>query len=553
MSEAISIEVNIEQIIRDRKRCHDNHEKELEFYCNCLLKMVRAYNKIEQTELLYYISRIMKHVFPLVCRYFHDRIERYFGDSDYFEKQEILKDTEESIVEFSDVFHTIINSTNSADRILFQTAPLNVGMRYAAPKLCVYYTSALNYLSGVLEKDSGQSGNYGFCVYPTLNSHAAAVLLFSSRKEKGKVGIIRLPQKDIADIDHLKIYFLHELFHIVPGNLRYRKRRAGLFANILLYDIYDSIFSSCDQRDIEKIGDKLQEYMFSDLISEFEKTIVGHEEDDRLFYSKEIMENFASQIIAWMQNMQKISKSEFLSYIIDKRDIDFLEFNSYSQSIKNVFDEMKRNIGVILSDSRIKLICEFFMDLFREVYSDLLTITTLELLPEEYFSTFYSNFDGIEKKVIAENISFKLRVILVTKTLSNCYDKEKNSSQFLEKWAAWPEIEGCGNKYVDSIKSFDEELSKVENDSEDSQNSDPPEPENRKNKAAIVNVNDKMMEAYIDYFQKCCVGYLEFMKRHEKEFDTFRQKYFFVSNISYENKIKNIISSVWEENVNGNN
>lgn len=58
-----------------------------------------------------------------------------------------------------------------------------------------------------------------------------------------------------------------------------------------------------------------------------------------------------------------------------------MEFNSYSQSIKSVYDEMKRNIGLILSDSRIKLICEFFMNVFREVYSDLLTIITLEPLP----------------------------------------------------------------------------------------------------------------------------------------------------------------------------
>ena len=118
--------------------CHIRKEPVLEYYCDCMLKIRRAYYKAEQTDLLFYIKQIMSAAFPLVVKYFVLCVEEYHKETDFCQRARILRDIEESVVKFDEMFDSIIHATNSVDRILFQTAPIATATHIAAPKLCAY-------------------------------------------------------------------------------------------------------------------------------------------------------------------------------------------------------------------------------------------------------------------------------------------------------------------------------------------------------------------------------------------------------------------------------
>ena len=272
---------NYETLFKIWERCIRLEFENLKFYCECMLKLSRTFFKIEQTEMLSYIKRIMSPAFPLMVNYFVNRADAYISSKLEKERVEILEDIERSIVRFWDVHESIIQSSNGADRILMQTAPIDSGVHYAVPKLCAYYSELLNTFANLLNEES--KNHYAFCVYPTLNSQAEAELLFATMKQRGKVGVIRVPGKDIANVEYITALLFHEFFHIIPGGLRLRKKRALFFLNILLYDI-DALLIGDLKFEDDKSKEKLREYLFGKLCGTILEELRKHEKGDRLFY-----------------------------------------------------------------------------------------------------------------------------------------------------------------------------------------------------------------------------------------------------------------------------
>ncbi|WP_373217277.1 hypothetical protein [Ruminococcus sp. 5_1_39BFAA] len=84
-----------------RTKCDSCAEETLKFYCNCLMKMHRACYKIEETEMLSYVRQIVSPAFPLVIRYFVDRVKACIDETVPEDTKGIIRqDVEESVVEF---------------------------------------------------------------------------------------------------------------------------------------------------------------------------------------------------------------------------------------------------------------------------------------------------------------------------------------------------------------------------------------------------------------------------------------------------------------------
>ncbi len=538
----MDIIIETQKIMEDRDKCSREQEKGLEFYCDCLLKMIRTYNKVLQSDMLYYIKLIMERVFPLAVEYFHDRIECFFGADQFGERQEILNDIEESIVEFSEVFHTIINATNAADKMLFQMAPIKTEIQYVSPKLCAFYTVSLNELANILEKEGEKK--YGFCVYPTLNSHAAAVILFPTRQENGKVGIIRVPGKDIAKICYLQVYLTHELFHILPDSkLRLRKTRALKYLQILLYDMLERLFrqSAClvDQSEIDQIF----HYFFARMIKSVMTELEQRDDCDRFFYSSQIMEMCANEILRALWSILQTNVEDVLEKVIYRAAVcnDYKEFNAHTKKIEELVVKIKSAAADIFVNGGVESACVFYMDIFREVYSDIMTIITMRLYPDSYFQIFFDNLVGKEKTEVASSIAVKLRVALVKKTLA-----DQNASDEKDLWKEWKEWNITSTdqqlmNFVTDIKEFCE----VYFESEESESKQVGSKIDRIVREEVY-VNSDILSCYQEYFGDCCQRYIEFMTQHRDKIDSFRKKFVAHTQKEYADMADAITIELWD-------
>lgn len=367
-------------------------EPVIEYYADCLLKLTKAYNKIEETEMLHYVKRIVAPSFQLVIKYFSNCVDEYLDTKEPEEKMLLLNDIQSSVESYLEVWETIIQSTNTADRILIQSVPVGP-IRQIPVKICAYFSDFLNALTDLFKEDKEYS--YAFLVYPSFGKRPESRLLFSTAQENGKVGIIRIPEKDIWNVTYVRMLICHEVFHIIPRGLRDRLDRAKVLEKIITTDLKKRMW-----HDIENLPEKkkfeekqkkgIEEFYFKEISCDVHtKFIKGKDKNDRSFYSTEILQSYSDYYIDYLLNKLEISTNELWNNIYGSEQ-PISKFNVYQQRMEDLEStrmQMSRSILQLLAHSRLPEICSFYMDIFREVFSDLTFILSIQISAEEYFTS----------------------------------------------------------------------------------------------------------------------------------------------------------------------
>lgn len=513
-------------LVKLQSKCVKEENDTLKYYCDCMLKLWRIFYKISETGMLSYIDRIMSPVFPLMVQFFDDRVNAYYNSTTEKERVDIGEDIERSIVTFWEVQETIIQSSNGADRILFQSAPLDSGLHYVAPKLCAFYSEVLNSLSRLFMKKN-EENRYAFCVYPSLSSQAEAERLFTTMKKKGKVGIIRVPGRDIANISYIMVLLFHEFFHTIPGSdLRLRKKRARNFLNILLYDLMAMI-----ERDTEiKSEDKetYRKYLFGVPKEEIQNKIHDTGENDRFFYSNNIMGCCANSINKYLFNESSSVLAEISEkiYLPDNGD-SFCEYKQKRDEIKKINNRLNNNIMKICSSLAVQKKCRFIMGVFREAYADLLCVLMLKLTPEQYFDTFRYGQNISDRN--HRGIGLYLRAFCVKEVMS-APDAEYSiwRDEIFEPWREWSnkmetsETRNRG-KLVDEVFYLTQIYKSGVSFNVDEQE----EWENAQidNSGTEILINKIILERYLEYFKLCCNDFEKHICQKKNEVDSFEDQY----------------------------
>lgn len=523
--------MDLEKIKKIRENCQKRDEPILEYYCNCMLKMRRTYHKTEQTELLFYIRKIMKAAFPLVITYFGNIIENYHKETDSKKRAELLREIEDSVVEFDGMFDSIIHATNNVDRILFQTAPIATLTHCTAPKLCAYYSEMLNQLATLLS----ETDKYGFCVYPTLNSSANAMILFSSVEETGKVVIIRVPARSIADIEQMQVYLLHELFHVIPGeDLRCRKKRADLFIHQILYDIKESIFYDCDfsflapsscktdksngQTDRDhKIKDKVMSFYFQNIKDKIQNDI--NKDGPRAYYSARVKNTCMKVFYDSFFDIFKNKNMGLFEILLEEYTGEFHNYKEYAVIYKKI-EEMCRRIEANLNEyvvsNKLSRSCEFYMCVFRETFADLMMLTTLGLEREKYLDALKST----DQAKIYEELFTVIRYYLVQRAMKELHNGSSDNT--------W--------KIPDEWETYISELAKK--DTQDSQVAEKIQQLADGNQwKGETNINQIILDYYVGYLKECVLHYRKKVENFEVQYENFVKKFLY-------NKEENMIQKV---------
>lgn len=524
------------------KRCKLYNEDSLLYYCTCIMKMHRAYYKLQTSHMISYVRQIMSPAFQLLIKYFADRAAEYFDTDSESIRMRIFDDIECSVPCFYDAFEAVIRSTNGADRMLFQSAPVDIGIQNAAPKLCAYYSDFLNCLAKTFKSTS--IDEYAFCVYPTISTRPKATLLFTTMHRKGKIGVISIPGKDIADVQYIRTVLSHEFYHVMPGELRFRRERAGNFLRIMVYDFSYRILEEINIPETCNI-ETLEKLLLNDAVESIKKEMKWKSDGDRIFYSEKIKGIICNSFLQSSQKFQCIDINELYTVCYNNTDsADYEQYVDRIQKLNRLKTRIVDNAYLIVSRKELEYQADFYMDIFREVFADLLMIITLRLPPDDYLNAFhYVSFQGASER---SSVTIYLRIHLVLECMTETvFPQMERQSVFLNTWKKWREVlyqRKDSGEFIKEIVLFEERLeSSYVRSMEAGERTD-----SRGDVITPVLPNVAIIDQYLKYFAKCRDVFLQFEAEKQVIFDNFRNKFMIAHDYSDYKIWNNIGERYWE-------
>ncbi len=422
---------NIKDII---DRCEAAGEEKLLMYCKCMSQMYSICKKIEEFGMLSYEKEMMYLAYDEAIEHFIEQINMALElKGEFTKKTKIVEDIERSVGILDHVFQTVIHSTNKADGILFQTAVLSAGVgHYQDAKLCAYYACFLNKLSEVYDNSSNEK--YTFCVYPSLCSIPETSILFSERKERGRVSVVKMPEYGTEDVTKIRCRLAHELYHVLPDELRDRENRARAFVQIMLYEMKSKLIEKYfleNKGEREKLDEKILDIIEKHIFDKCMEEISTNFRDDNNYYAhhvKEIVEEkINNMLINFDERTLKIKIMEEIS------DIELIHEYEKFKEIENVISSLLNHCSVesknILCRGEVIRLSKFYMKLFSEVFSDIMMVLTLGISETQYDRTFIEVANKSEDNIRVNRPLLYYRKQLTANAISKCYDKS-----LVEKW-----------------------------------------------------------------------------------------------------------------------
>lgn len=518
-----------------KEKCRTK-EPIIEYYADCLLKLTKAYNKIEKTEMLHYVKQIVDPSFQLVIIYFSNCVDKYLDTEEPEEKMFLLNDIQLSVESYLEVWETIIQSTNTADRILIQSVPVGP-IRQIPVKICAYFTNFLEALTKLFIENEQDS--YAFLVYPSFGKRPEARLLFSTVKENGKVGIIRVPEKDIWNITYLRMLICHEVFHIIPRDLRDRFERSKSLEKIITTDLKKRMWHDIEAglSGKEKLEEKqkkgFEEVYFGEISCDiYTKLINRKDKNDRSFYSTEILQYYSDHYISHFLKKLEISTNELWNSIYGSEQpiSTFDEYQQRMEALESIRMQMSRSILQLLAHSRLPAICSFYMDVFREVFSDLTSILSNQISAEEYFTSFrYTPLQDDDFQLVPD---LYLRAGLVLRIMTE--NDSLCSEGVFENWREWKKhledkLEGNGVSFQEQVIIFLSIL--LENDSYEN---------------TCIMIFKSVWRYFESHFRIYRDRYLNFEAERKESFRKFRERYSSFLGVTNFQLLQKISEQKWE-------
>ena len=506
-------------------------------YCvNCVNKMMFLYEKIEKTEFLSYVLYMLKPAFPLFVKYFANRFWAFVNPvlplsrDQYTEKEDILEDIDQSVTRFASAMEDIIQSTNAADRMVVQTAPVSSDLLSFSPKICAYYSMMLNSLAEILQDD--KEIKYAFCVYPSLKYRSEARVLCSTMEESGKTSLIQVPCSSLLNVEYLRIVLLHEMFHVITfKNMRKRKERAVSYLHILLYAIRDELSSELPAG-VAIRGERFDELIFRQIKEDVEKQFYETGENDRRFYGKKIQQFYADAFIKQLVTLPELSREKIYDTLFAGRNTQYDEYIEKMDTCEAIRVSLGKRALQLMAHNSVEEICEFYMMIFRETLSDISGVWVLKLDPDKWIRSF-RHTPNTQNEYLWEPVIY-LRICLVCATLMT--EKENTNSRlddkFYNRWEEWGKkamdmaegkaresdgfIEGIG-RYLEVLFGKKREI--VIN----AQHTDA-QPQSQRRTYVLKNRN--ILRIYLPYFRSYWKNLLDYERRDGSRMREFDERYF---------------------------
>lgn len=406
--------------------------RSIESFIISVIKLLNGMNQIMNGDFHRYEQQILGRPIELFCRHFKEQMMIALQCGDIRERDAVVTDIEEAVMQVSQVYKNVVDSTSNTDRRMFMSLSVDTSLYELSPKLCSLYAAMLDKVVRIYSKIEDEPGEYAFLIHPTLEDNIKAKALFKKRTVPGKVVVVYIPVNMLDRIDVVSAIVFHEAFHSVSRWPRRRDLRCEALLKSALRAIRDRLFEDAGFKE-----DKLMDGLLEEMEEEFLRECRGWDEGARQLYGDEVAEKIGTHLNTKLIHMQNyLIHGQFeLNYMRENGDGFAKRVEEYKTGcMKNKY--FQEQVRKIMAENLVDRQLDADMWVLREAYADLACIMTVRLEPEIYDKAFECSvqFDSYD----FDDQDRDRRLYLVYDTVATCMSnlKDEGDQLFAERWSA---------------------------------------------------------------------------------------------------------------------
>jgi len=436
-----------------KKICNDQDNVLFYNSCACYKSIWQILNSIEKFETKIFPDYIYISIFAPLTMLIEKIAKK--GDMNFEDKSRIVfTENIDEIYLFLAAINQMSQNLIRAERQFMQLPELNANCYNIPIKLHSFYAAFVDDVKNYLNRNFGTGKRYEFTLYPGMNEQLNVTRVFYSSQDSKRLFLMKIPEKQVFDLNHLMICLCHEVGHFVGSNLRQRERRYETIKRAISRMICLHIYTN----------DKLKKFITEDglnyLLDHTYKYInkyIDMQRDNATQISK-----YACDTVLHSENLKPIIMQGVNFFIIDcienpdeKFDFIFVRYiekysvNGPNPSIKKIEKEKKEYDDSICSyfftiQSNINsgkaaitvhnMITQLFT-LTKECFADLISILVLDLEFKDYCrSIFKSLFEYDIKEIVSSDLV--IRIALVAVTMSVELEDQNDEICYKNRWNA---------------------------------------------------------------------------------------------------------------------
>lgn len=410
-------------------------EQALSSYIISVIRLLNGMVQIMDGGFHRYERIVLGNAIRLFCEHFRQQVQCAIDCvDDVGEKNEIILDIENAVLQIAQVYKNIVDSTANADKRMFMSLAVDTSLYEFSPKLCGLYACMLEWLVRLYDASGTGQQEYAFLIHPTLESNIKAKVLFKKRENSGKVVVVYIPVNILDRTDLVPVIALHEAFHVLTKKERERKHRAKLMLKLALSGIEDCLFRNIilcmnDRSLDQRRKSEFMEIWFGEIKNDFMQECNALDGTDRFWYSENLLPDITKKLLKGLQ--------QAIEYLEQKKFIDLYmcEGGGFKKCVEEYHIMCEQSLrllqnlhGMIIGDTLYQML-DRYMHILREAYADVACIITAHLEPESYDLAFDRSIQFKIQKRNFKDVDREMRRMLVYDTVI-CYADE----DFNKRW-----------------------------------------------------------------------------------------------------------------------
>lgn len=416
----------IKKNIVDLKKLYEKSagEQALSSYIISVIRLLNGMVQIANGGFHRYERIILGKAIKSFCEHFQEQVQCALDCvDDVREKNEIILDIEDAVMQIAQVYKNVIDSTANADKRMFMSLAVDTSLYEFSPKLCGLYAHVLEQLVILMDVSGTGQPDYAFLIHPTLESNIKAKVLFKKRENSGKVVVVYIPVNILDQTDLIPVIALHEAFHVLTKRERERKYRARLLMRVMLLGMEDYLFGDVILCEDDKSLDRrrksqLMEIWFGKIRDDFMRECNELNEDNRCWYGEKLLQSVTRKLIEGLRcAIEFLEQSKFIELYIGETGNGFKKCVEEYQNMSEKSMYILRNMHkVIIGDTLYKML-DRYIHILQEAYADVACIVIAQLKPELYDMAFECSVQFKTQKKYFKDEDREMRRMLVYDTV----------------------------------------------------------------------------------------------------------------------------------------
>lgn len=335
-----------------------------------------------------------------------------------YDKNEKMQIVRSSICQFLDSVNSVIYHTVHTDQI-FLMVPGYCGTTYELPvKLCLFYEWFICEIITILN-DSRENYKYQCLLVPGMESKPSTELISMGLPHGNRLICLRLSQRSLHMPRNLMLIIAHEVAHYVGEEIRLRKKRLELIADIVANVLTEGIIPLKFQWEGECASEvvcqfkeynrrRIYELIRNKLFEECKEGAESVEAGFHACYIKELLIEKCEEIL-----LDEINGVYPIIYLIPSSLIDENGANGHIKGMKVIW-QIQRQFDFyrkkILAFELIPQLVGMLVSMYKEVFADVSAYAILKF----DISVFRESYWVSEGKIIEDTVpEQKMREIVI--------------------------------------------------------------------------------------------------------------------------------------------